>query len=297
MIRDLAAYGAREIAKSPEKTARLVSEVVTARSLLSVVGYVAIAVFAVLIVREAAITRLLLIYGLSLFAMPFLLQWVFQGHDRMHLVGVTQIIRQTIFVLVVFAFVGGVGDLLWVGIAEVAGVTAAAAVSLWIYRRYFKDRGSVTWALSSKLFREGTPIGMSQMFWVIKMFGATFIVGLIATAEDTGYFAGAMRIYIALHTFVWLYYFNMLPTFTRAWEERPEKLALLIKQSFAIVAAVSLIIGIVWVATAPLVMTSAYGANFAPGGGALQWLAGACIAARSKRSLQVWPDRRRVAEQ
>jgi O-antigen/teichoic acid export membrane protein len=111
------------------------------------------------------------------------------------------------------------------------------------------------------------------------MFGATFVIGLIATAEDTGYFAGAMRIYIALHTFVWLYYFNMLPSMSRAWEQGPEKLAGLIRHSLKIVALCSLIVGIIWVMAAPLVMTTVYGPGFSPGGGALQWLAGACIAA------------------
>ncbi|MFN0277210.1 MAG: flippase [Pyrinomonadaceae bacterium] len=272
-------YGAREIAKSPGETSRLVSEVVTARILLALVAYMAIAIFALWFVSDQAVTVLLLVYGLSLLAMPFLLQWVFQGHDRMHLVSITQIVRQTIFVLVVFAFVAGLRDLVWVGIAEVAGVTAAAAFSLWVYRRYFSKQGKVFLALSPKLFREGAPIGLSQMFWVIKMFGATFVVGLIATAEDTGYFAGAMRIYIALHTFVWLYFFNMLPSMSRAWQQSPEKLTGIIKNSLRIVAVASLIVGIIWVMSAPLIMTTAYGPSFSPGGGALQLLAGACIAA------------------
>jgi PST family polysaccharide transporter len=273
------AYGAREIAKNPRETPSLLSVVVTARVLLAILGYAAIAGFAVWFVREEAITRLLLVYGLSLLPMPMLLQWVFQGHDRMHLVGIIQVIRQGIFVFVVFAFVRGMDGLLWVGIAEVAGVTAAAIFSVWVYRRYFRVFGRFKWSFSAKLFREGMPIGLSQMFWVIKMFGATFIVGLIATAEDTGYFAGAMRIYIALHTFVWLYYFNMLPSLSRAWEEGTERLTSLIRHSLAIVVAGSVAVAVVWVATAPWLMTSVYGADFAPGSSALQWLAGACVAA------------------
>jgi O-antigen/teichoic acid export membrane protein len=222
---------------------------------------------------------LLLVYGLSLFAMPFLLQWTFQGHDKMHVVGIAQIIRQSVFVGIVFLFVRGVDNLLWVGLAEVAGVSSAAAFTLIVYRRYFSGHGRTHWKLSRDLFRDGVPIGLSQMFWTIKMFGATFVVGLIATAEDTGYFAGAMRIYVALHTFVYLYYFNMLPSMSRAWEEGPEKLAGLIRHSLKIVAGCSLIAGIVWVAGAPFIMTGAYGPSFISGAAALQWLAGACIAA------------------
>ncbi|NOT48010.1 MAG: oligosaccharide flippase family protein, partial [Acidobacteria bacterium] len=96
------AYGAREIAKSPSETGRLVAEVVTARFLLAGFAYIAIFIFAFWFVAEKAIVNLLLVYGLSLWALPFLLQWVFQGHDRMHLVGITQTVRQAVFVLAVF---------------------------------------------------------------------------------------------------------------------------------------------------------------------------------------------------
>lgn len=272
-------YGAREIAKSPSETSRLLAEVVTARFLLAGIAYAAIVIFAYRFVTESIVTDLLLIYGLSLWALPFLLQWVFQGHDRMHLVGITQIIRQAIFVVTVFVFVRTAGDLKWVGVAEVAGVTVAALFSVWIYRRYFKGNGWPRPVLSAAIFREGTPIGLSQMFWVLKMFGATFIVGLIATAEDTGYFAGAMRIYIALHTFVWLYFFNMLPSLSRAWVEGPEQMSAIIRHSMWIVSLTCLLVGIVWIASASFVMTGVYGSSFLPGASALQWLAGACIAA------------------
>jgi PST family polysaccharide transporter len=273
------AYGAREIAKAPEQTSKLVTEVVTARFLLAAVSYLAVVLFALLFKHSAVMTQLLLVYGLSLWVLPLLLQWVFQGHDRMHLVAVAQIIRQTIFVAVVFAFVRSERDLLLVGTAEAAGVTCAAMFTVWMYRRNFTKNLSLRPALSTKLFREGVPIGISQMFWVVKMFGATLIVGLIATADDTGYFAGAMRIFIALHTFVWLYYFNLLPSLSRAWEQGSEKFSDLIGNSLRIVALVSLLGGIIWVLVAPFVMISVYGQSFSHGSGALQWLAGACVAA------------------
>lgn len=273
------AFGAREIARSPSDTQKLVTEIVTARFLLAAFSYAVILASAIWLVQDRKIAQLLMIYGLSLWALPFLLQWVFQGHDRMHLVAVTQVIRQTVFVSVVVVFVRGTGELLWVGVAEVAAVTSASVFSILVYRRLFGEHKFSRPALSGKIFREGVPIGLSQMFWVIRMFGATFILGLVATAEDTGYFAGAMRIYIALHTFVWLYYFNMLPTLSRMWKEGSDKLAGEIRRSIRLVSALSLIGGVIWIAAAPMVMATVYGPEFSRGGAALQWLAGACIAA------------------
>lgn len=273
------AYGAREIAKAPSQTARLVAEVVTMRFLLAAVGYLVIVLFAFWHEHEPVMTRLLLIYGLSLWLFPLLLQWVFQGHDRMSLVALAQVIRQTIFAAGVFIFVRSANDLLLVGAAEVAGVIGAAAFSVWMYRRSFPAQRRWRPVLSTKLLREGVPIGLSQMLWVVKMFGATLLIGLVATEEDTGYFAGAMRVFIALHTFVWLYYFNLLPSLSRAWAQGREKFSAIIESSLRTVMSVSLFSGVLWVWLAPFVMTRVYGQSFSRGGGALQWLAGAWVAA------------------
>ena len=279
-------YGAREVAKHPAETPRLVAEVVTARFILAGVAYALISAFALLYVRDREVARLLLIYGLSLWLLPVLLQWVFQGHDQMHLVGVAQVIRQLIFVTIVFVFVKEPANLLWVGAAEVAGVAAASFFCVYVYSRYYGRFLAMRPTLSTMLFREGTPIGISQMLWVLKMFGATFIVGLIATSEDTGYFAAAMRIYIALHAFVWLYFFNLLPAFSRAWEKGSEHLVVMIRKSLRIILVGSLVSGAIWIAAAPFVMTTAYGQDFLLGGRALQWLAGACIVAALSGSFR-----------
>jgi O-antigen/teichoic acid export membrane protein len=272
-------YGAREIAKNPKATGMLTIEVVTARLLMAAIGYGVIAAFAFLAVKDTTIRSLLLIYGLSLFGLPFILQWVFQGHDRMNLVALTQIIRQTIFVGVVFVFVRTTNDLLFVGLAEVAAVFSAALFSVWLFSRNFDFKESLRPKLSGKLFREGLPIGLSQMFWTVKMFGATLMLGMVATAADTGYFAGAMRIFIALHSFVWLYYFNFLPSLSRAWEQGDGSFAETIRKSMRLVLPLSLSIGVVWILLAPFVMTSVYGNDFTNGEGALRFLGATCVTA------------------
>lgn len=273
------AYGTREIAKDPDRTTELVTEIVTARFLFAFISYFGLALFAFVFTTDIVLRNLLLIYGASLLMLPLFLQWVFQGFDRMHFVAIAQVIRQSIFVAIIFAFVNNANDLYLVGVAEVSAVFCTALFSIFIYRRKFATK--LVWKpkLSAKLFREGLPIGLSQMFWVIKMFGATFILGLVATAEDTGYFAGAMRIYIALHTFVWLYYANLLPTLSRSWEKKDGSFLKVIKNSMWIILPLSLAGGIAWILISPFAMTIAYGQEFLNGSGALQWLAGACVAA------------------
>ena len=275
----LSAYGTREVAKNPEQTAVLVAEVVTARFILAVITFLGVSLFALFFIREWLVAKLLLAFGISLLALPFHLHWVFQGHDRMQPVALMQAARQTIFAGIVFLLVRGADSILFIAVAETVAVSAAAILSLWLYRRSFPRQTSIRPVFCARLFREGLPIGLSQMFWVVKMYGATLIVGFIATAEETGYFASAMRVFIALHAFVWLYYFNLLPSLSREWQNGRERFSEFINGSMRIVITVSLFVTIVWILSAPLIITLAYGQKFASAGSALQWLAGVCAVA------------------
>jgi len=273
------AYGAREIAKSPDRLSDLVSEIVTARFLLGVVAYAAVASFAIFYVTDPPLRNLLLIFGLSLLLLPFLLQWAFQGHDRMHLVSVTQVVRQSVFALMVFLFVSNIGDLVMVGLAEVVAVAAAATLCLVLYLKMFPRRGRHRLKLSSDTFRVGGTIGLSQLFWVVKMFGATVIVGIIASPSETGIFGGAMRLFVAIHTFVWLYFFNLLPSLSRAWTSDHDEFARLIRGSMRLVIAIAVPACIVGLVLAPYIMSFVYGAEFIDGAAALRWMAIACLCA------------------
>ena len=272
-------FGAREIAKAPERTSALVSEIVLVRALLAVGLYVALVVVALVFGQSAVMTRLLLVYGLSLLAMPLLLQWVFQGHDRMQTVAAIQVIRQTVFAVMVFALVRQASQIWLVGLAETIGAVSAAAFGVWAYRRKLNGGIQLRWQVSRQMLREGTTIGLSQIFWVMKMSGATLILGLIASVEDVGYFGGAMRILMALHTFVWLYFFNMLPAMSRGWAAGDGSFASLLARSMRWVLLAAVVGASVWIAVAPLVVRIVYGERFASAGVALQWFAGVCAVA------------------
>jgi len=266
------AFGAREIAKRPSDTGQLANEIITSRFLLAASGYLMIAVFSLVINRGPVVTRLLLTYGLSLWALPFLLQWIFQGHERMHLVAIAQLVRQVVFVVTVFFFVRGAEQVQMVAWAEVISVTAAALFCAVIYLRFFK-RIPLRPIISARVFREGVPIGVSQMFWVVKMFGGTLLLGLIASSSDVAFFGSAQRILVALHAFVWLYFFNLLPTLSRAWPENDGAFQRTIQKSMHGMVWVALGVGFAWAALAREGVRVVYGPVFQPTGTVLMFFA------------------------
>ena len=272
-------YGAREIARDPDRTERLIAEITTIRFALAALAYVGLLLFVYLVDRPPVSEQLVLLYGLCLLLMPLGLQWVFQGHEKMHAVAALQLVRQAVFAAIVFALLRDADGIWAVAVAEIVAVAAFATVSIWFYRLYFGKLIPFPFAFSDSLIREGAVIGLGRLSWSARILGATAVVGLFASDEDVGYFAAAMRVLIALHVFIWLYFINLLPTLSRAWQTGPEELRRQVTTSMRLTCWLSLAAGVVWILLAPGAISVVYGNEFSPAALVLQVLGLVCVCA------------------
>ncbi len=267
-------YGAREIAKNPQHTNTLVSEIVLVRLVLGGLAYLAVVAFAFWLDRSLLVTQMLLVYGLSLFGLPFFLQWVFQGHQRMQTVAVFHLIRQSVYAVFVFLFVRSAAQILYAGVAELAGVLAAAGFGIWMYHYQLHGKWQIPSKINNQIFKEGIPIGLSQIFWTVRLFGATVLLGIIALPEDIGFFGSAMRVQISLYSFVYLYFYNLLPALSQAWLSKDGSFRELENRSIRLVAWLATGCSLIVFLAAPVIIQLIYGAEFTPAVIVLQILVG-----------------------
>jgi len=75
----LGSYGAREIARNPHDSERLLHEITGLRLLLALCSMLALGVLIVTTHKGNDLRLLLMLYGLSLLGGPFLMQWFFQA--------------------------------------------------------------------------------------------------------------------------------------------------------------------------------------------------------------------------
>lgn len=275
-------YGAREIAKRPECTANLTAQILFVRLVLGVAAFVGLVSLAWLSSGAVVHGRLLVIFGLSLLCLPFLLQWVFQGHEWMGAVAGLNLLRQLIFAIVVFAALRGPESLIVVAWAEFAGTFLTAILGIWLYRRWFGENIRMVLSAPRDVLAHSATIGLSQVFWSVKMFGATVVLGLLATSQqvaDVAYFGGAMRILVAMHAFIWLYYFNLLPAMARSWREGKLEFAALLGDSMRIVGWAAITGGWLWIVLSPVVMGVVYGNQYVAAVPVLQWMGGVAVLA------------------
>lgn len=263
----LGTYGAREIAKDRSRAAALASDVSLLRLALTVLSYATLLLFAAAFGGDPQTKVLIACLGLSLFAAPALLQWVFQGLDRMRWVAWASALRQTVFAAGTFALVRSRESLVWVAAAECAAAAAAALLSLILFRREVQRiprPGPFQFARLWRHFKSAVPIGLSDLGWALMWYSPIVILGAMTAGPTVGWFGAAHRSLLSLHTFVNLYFFNLLPSMSRCAASSPE-LGRLLERSLGITAWAGAGIAVVGILVSRRLLTMLYGAEYAGG--------------------------------
>jgi O-antigen/teichoic acid export membrane protein len=220
----MGSYGARLVAAHPERLPSLVSSVILLRVLYGLPIY--LMVLAVAWQYRVAGLSILAINGLSVLLAPLYLQWVFQGLRQMQWVATGAVLRNLAFIVVIVLLVRPGSDIRLVAAAEITGAAVLAGYNVYILFRRLKvvPAWAGVWADTRDLFRNVWYLGLGDLAWAGLWYGPTIIVGWIAIAasEQVAWIAAAVRIVVALHTFVWLYFFNLLPNLAREWAAGPE---------------------------------------------------------------------------
>jgi O-antigen/teichoic acid export membrane protein len=272
----LGSYGAREIARNPQNADRLLHEITGLRLMLALCSIAALGIFIAVIHKSVELKLLLMLYGLSLLGGPFLLQWFFQAHDQMHWVGGASIIRQAVFALFVFAICRKGAPLIYIGFAEIASVTVVAAFCMYVTRHQM----DFAWPLPdlrishlTKHFREALPIGLTEVAWAFMWYFCTVLLGFIFADRSLGWFGASHRALMALHTFVWLYFFNLLPSISRCVALPKQQLLDLMDHSIRFAAWIGLLAAGMLSTMAPLLLGLIYGPAFRAAAGSFGVLA------------------------
>lgn len=257
-------YGARIIAAAPERLPQLLPQVMLLRALLGVPAFGVILVVAARY-RMAGL-GILAIYGVAVLLTPFLTQWVFQGLRQMQWVAAGAVARNLTFVALVFAFVRPGSDISIVAMAEVGGVIVLALVNA------FFLHGRLGVRLDSRHLVDGTRrifeqtwfMGLSDLMWACLWYSPALAVGWVSTGgtEQVAWVGAAVRVVLAVHVFVFLYFFNLLPRLAEELAAGVEGWRGLMQRSIATSLWPAGLIAVGGTLFAPVMIPAVYGTAF-----------------------------------
>jgi O-antigen/teichoic acid export membrane protein len=257
-------YGAREIAKNNEQAGNIIGNIVALRIFLAVIGYLLLlALVFFLPNKDAHVRRLILIYGLTLFGIPGSLQWVFQGFDKMKWVALGSMVRQLIFVLGVFLLIRHADRFWLVALVECIAVGGYVLYNFYVFRSRIGDlTPKISLGSLRSSFLNAMPIGLSELTWATTWYIATILLGVVVGGNMVGWFSAAHRPLMTLHTFVWLYFFNLLPSLSRCSNQPLENLQDLMRSSLRITAWVAVFVGTAGMILADSMINLIYGEEY-----------------------------------
>jgi len=254
--------GAREIARDRGATCGFVDRVVSTQFVLAlgVFGLLAGAVWGLPVKRELA--ALLTGLGVSLFGVPLLLNWVFQGRGEMFWYAAPTVLRQAVFLAVALVVIGAPEDVRLLPIAEVAAIGSAGICWFVVYQRKVGPVSIRPRNVDSRLFRDGSPIGGSQLIWALRMYLPVVVVSALLGAESTGYFGPGHRIVMVFQALLGVYFTNLLPDMSLLAHRAPEKLGRMLRRSMHLVTWPALALAGATVFGAPLMLEAIFGSQY-----------------------------------
>jgi O-antigen/teichoic acid export membrane protein len=260
-------YATSIAAQQPERTTSLAAQIILIRMVIVTIACSALFAIGVALDRDTLATQVIWLYGLALLPGTFILNWVFQSRDEMHVVAACSVLRQLTFALIAWLAVDGPDDLLWVPVADATGLALAAGAQQLIFRRsigvlrpWKHIRGTL------RVFRESLPLAISTVMWALRLFFPLEAMGLFTTSEQTGLFGAGHRLVVAMHMFVYLYFFNLLPTISRiATPGESSEYHRLINASLRLVSWTVVLGGSIASALAAPIILLVYGETFAAG--------------------------------
>ncbi len=259
----LRTIGVREIAKNRNEIKRYVSNLLALRLTLAITSFILLLIFLVFVNKPIDYKILIALFGLTLFPQVLLLDWAFEGTERMEFVGIARIMRPAIYLLLVLFFVKSPQDLLNIPLLILASSLVIVILLSYIFIRNY---GWFKLAFDLKLWKRfillAVPLGLSVLLLQINGNIDIIMLGFMKSDEVVGWYSAAYKIILLLMGLGGFLSIAIFPLMSRLYHESVEKLKKLIYYYFKVTVFWGLPMAVGGVVLAPKLITLIYGNDF-----------------------------------
>jgi O-antigen/teichoic acid export membrane protein len=208
----LSVLGPREIARHKDQIKDYIYTIVSARWWLSVIGFCVLLVVMFFINKPLETKYLILLYGLGIFPIALLPDWIFQGVERMEHLILGRLLGGVCYVGCVLWYVIGPNQILLIPCFQFIGTLITVIVLYWILLKNVDMSKSSTGQLSRiKLVKQALPIGLTGMMSMIIYYFDTVILGFTNPDQEVGNYSAAYKIILFLITLITAYHDSIFP--------------------------------------------------------------------------------------
>jgi O-antigen/teichoic acid export membrane protein len=263
--------GARDVARDPGRAAHIYNVVVSVRVPLALVSLALLALLAFALPRPDGQRAVIALSGLSLVSLAIDPSWAIKALGRSSLAASAMIGTQLIVLAGVALLVTGPDAVLAVPIVQFAAeAIAGLTLALGVLRATSAAPPAVAEGLS--LLRESAPLVFGRGMRVVIVSFDMVMLGLVASSREVGVYAAVYRVHFFVLALVVAIQAAYLPVMARASARGPAELRHVSEDALsgAAIIGAPLVAG-GFVVAGPL-LAFLFGAPYAEGAHALQWL-------------------------
>lgn len=190
-------YGSREIATNKSFQNETVNKIFSLRLILAVISYICLIIFVLFFVNDLIVQFAILILGVNIFSNAILLNWVFQGIERMGIIAIRQVLVSTFSLILILLFVHNYDDsLLAFGILATSLFVNSIVMTIYYLKKIGKIKIEIDRKSWKKIVKASIPIGLfTVLVSIMNNIDISLIYSLVDNAKfESGIYNAAYRI-------------------------------------------------------------------------------------------------------
>ena len=258
----LTTIGAREIAKELSNQ-KIIEDILGLRLVLTIVVFVLFSLGVYLIPGQQSTKTIILTYLMSLFPLVFTLEFVFQGRQEMHFIGISRLLQYIVYVALLYFFLREKIDIYNVPVYFFFGYLAA---TLFLIIVFFVKKHSLTLGFSPrnwwKIIYMATPVGLATIFNQIALYLPAVGLGLFHSKVEVGFYSAAYKIVAMLLIIERVFHFVFFPIISRQYKKAKAKLNRSYTFLVRLLFTITIPIAVCGIVLAERIIIFIYGAEF-----------------------------------
>jgi O-antigen/teichoic acid export membrane protein len=240
----LNSFGTRAVARGDDPL--LIHKIVSLRVINAVIAIVIIGVAALFVIPNSTTAKFVALLSFSLVPNALLLDWYYQGKEKMNLIGAARVLSALVYLVLVLAFVHSTMDLLQIAVAAVVGDLLAALMLSFLYQKeHRQQRIQFTLKGGLAILKQAFPIGYGSILAHFSTNLPTLVIGILISTTEAGIYSAASKLVFVLLMLDRVFATLLLPASTRLYTESPERFAAILSTAtrWIVIVALPLCIG------------------------------------------------------
>ncbi len=241
----LITLGVREVARNKDRIDNYVGNILSLRIVLALLSFFLLLAFVALIDKTTEVKCLIIFYGFYLFSYALLLEWLFQGVEKMGSVGISRILDKLLYGGLVFLLVKDAKQImvvpwLWFG----GGLLASGFLICIFIRQFGRQKLKFDFPFWKSMLRRALPMGTAFIMIQIYYHFGTVMLGFMKSDEVVGWYSAAYAIIFFIWGFIPIFVNVIFPLMSKYYKQSKKKLQLLISSATKLMSILALPLGI-----------------------------------------------------